>query len=541
MPVEEKKERKKRSVNRKLEQLTLNEQRSKLLRKLSKFKGVISRNKTRYEAITPQKILKNKDMEQTKADYKKKYEDADSKRLEVSTLLKEIDKNIKEAKKLKSEGKDTSHLNVKLPGKRGRPKLEDGSVTYKTTITPGAPLVKNDFINEEWRQSMKMRFAIEKLQKDNKQIDDIVKKAKKAGTAVHGIDEEEYDRITKEINKLTKEREAFMNVIRKRVGKENIITKVAIVKETKEKKAKGRPKKEKPIVEKKPRGRPKKPVVVKLPRGRPKKNDKLSKIDKIMKDMNKEDEEDMQRYNDIMKLKLPKNYKSKINKLDKIMKDMDKADEEDMQRYNDIMRLQLPKKSKIKLKLKDYKSKINKLDKIMKDMDKEDDDDIRRYAKLYGHDMEVINNNDGFDDIIEEKVIEKLPKKIKEINKKKLTKIVATKVLPEIVEEIIQNLPDKVSEVVDNVIDEIPKHIKIMNPAHKKALLAQMKAKREEYERFSKLTFEEIREERDKKHKAYMESDEYIEYINGLIAKRSDEMLGIVRQPYIPLNERWID
>ena len=503
MPVEEKKERRKRSVNRKLEQLTLNEQRSKLLRKLSKFKGVISRNKTRYEAITPQKILKNKDMEQTKADYKKKYEDADSKRLEVSTLLKEIDKNIKEAKKLKSEGKDTSHLNVKLPGKRGRPKLEDGSVTYKTTITPGAPLVKNDFINEEWRQSMKMRFAIEKLQKDNKQIDDIVKKAKKAGTAVHGIDEEEYDRITKEINKLTKEREAFMNVIRKRVGKENIITKVAIVKETKEKKAKGRPKKEKPIVEKKPRGRPKKPVVVKLPRGRPKKNDKLSKIDKIMKDMNKEDEEDMQRYNDIMKLKLPK--KSKINKL------------------------------------KDYKSKINKLDKIMKDMDKEDDDDIRRYAKLYGHDMEVINNNDGFDDIIEEKVIEKLPKKIKEINKKKLTKIVATKVLPEIVEEIIQNLPDKVSEVVDNVIDEIPKHIKIMNPAHKKALLAQMKAKREEYERFSKLTFEEIREERDKKHKAYMESDEYIEYINGLIAKRSDEMLGIVRQPYIPLNERRID
>jgi len=270
MPTQ-KKERKVRSANRKLEQLTLNEQRIKLLRKLSKFKGAISRNKTRYEAITPSKIQKNKDMEQTKADYKKKYEDAESKRLEVSTLLKEIDKNIKEAKKLKSEGKDTSHLNVKLPGKRGRPKKKEGDITYKTTITPGAPLVKNDFINDEWRQSMKMRFAIEKLQKDNKQVDDIMQKAKKAGTSVHGIDEEEYDRITKEINKLTKEREAFMNVIRKRVGKENIITKVAIVKETKEKKARGRPKIDKPIVEKQPRGRPKKPVVEKRPRGRPKK------------------------------------------------------------------------------------------------------------------------------------------------------------------------------------------------------------------------------------------------------------------------------
>ena len=130
-----------------------------------------------------------------------------------------------------------------MQGKKGRPKKKKGDITYKTVITPGPPLEKKDFIDGEWMTSMKMKWAIEKLQKQNKQIDDIVEKAKKSGTDVHGIDEEEYDRITKEIKKLTQERVAFINTIRKRVGKEDVITKVALEsKETKEKKAKGRPK-----------------------------------------------------------------------------------------------------------------------------------------------------------------------------------------------------------------------------------------------------------------------------------------------------------
>ena len=261
MPKEtkDKTERKPRSANRKYEELTLNEQRTKLLRQLSKQKGIISRNKARYEAITPNKISKNKDLEETKADYKKSYEEAETKRVEVSTQLKTIDVNIKEAKKLKADGKDTSHVNVKMKAKKGRPKKKEGDITYKTVITPGPPLEKKDFIDGEWMTSMKMKWAIDKLQKQNKQIDDIIEKAKKAGTDVHGIDEEEYDRINKEINKLTKEREAFINIIRKRAGKEDIITKVANdAKDAKEKKAKGRPKKEKVEVEKKPKGRPKK-------------------------------------------------------------------------------------------------------------------------------------------------------------------------------------------------------------------------------------------------------------------------------------------
>ena len=59
MPTD-KRERKTRSANRTFEQLTLNEKRIKLLLQLSKFKGAISRNKIRYEAITPNKIQKNK-------------------------------------------------------------------------------------------------------------------------------------------------------------------------------------------------------------------------------------------------------------------------------------------------------------------------------------------------------------------------------------------------------------------------------------------------------------------------------------------------
>ena len=115
MPKETKdKTRKPRIANRKYEELTLNEQRTKLLRQLSKQKRIISRNKARYEAITPNKIRKNKDLEETKADYKKSYEEAETKRVEVSTLLKTIDVNIKEAKQLKAEGKDSSHLNIKM-------------------------------------------------------------------------------------------------------------------------------------------------------------------------------------------------------------------------------------------------------------------------------------------------------------------------------------------------------------------------------------------------------------------------------------------
>jgi len=49
-------ERKPRIANRKYEELTLNEQRTKLLKQLAKYKGTISRNKARYEAITPNKI-----------------------------------------------------------------------------------------------------------------------------------------------------------------------------------------------------------------------------------------------------------------------------------------------------------------------------------------------------------------------------------------------------------------------------------------------------------------------------------------------------
>ena len=75
MPTDKKgvepKTRKPRNANRKFEELTLNEQRSKLLKQLAKFKGIITRNKTRYEAITPHKTSKNKDLEKTKAKYKK--------------------------------------------------------------------------------------------------------------------------------------------------------------------------------------------------------------------------------------------------------------------------------------------------------------------------------------------------------------------------------------------------------------------------------------------------------------------------------------
>jgi hypothetical protein len=279
MPKEtkEKKEQKPRSANRKLQELTLNEQRVKLILKLAKYRGLVSRNKARYEAITPHKISKNKDLEKSKADYKKAYEKAEPKRVEVSTMLKEVDRLLKEVKQLKAEGKDTSHLNIKTEKKKGRPNKKEGAITYKTVVTPGTPLEKKDFIEGEWMQSMKMKWAIEKLQKQNKQVDDIMEKAKREGTDVHGIDEEEYDRINKEIKKLTKERDAFIYKIRKRVGKEDIVTKIPTeTKDVQDKRAKGRPKKDKPVVEKKPKGRPRKEKVEveKKPKGRPKKEKK---------------------------------------------------------------------------------------------------------------------------------------------------------------------------------------------------------------------------------------------------------------------------
>ena len=82
-------------ANREFKELTLNEQRNKLLRQLAKSKGIITRNKARYEAITPHKRSKNKDLKDTKEEYKKLYEKAETKRVEVSTQLKEAEKLIK--------------------------------------------------------------------------------------------------------------------------------------------------------------------------------------------------------------------------------------------------------------------------------------------------------------------------------------------------------------------------------------------------------------------------------------------------------------
>ena len=120
-----------------------------------------------------------------------------------------------------------------------------------------------------------MNGAIAKLTKQNKQIDSAVEKAKEAGKQVHGIDEDEYAETAKQITKLTKEKEALNNIVRKRVGKQDIVTKTQI---GGPKKQRGRPKKE-PVEpkEKRPKGRPKKEQVEpkeKKPRGRPKKEAK---------------------------------------------------------------------------------------------------------------------------------------------------------------------------------------------------------------------------------------------------------------------------
>ena len=69
MPKETK-DRKPRIANRKYEELTLNEQRTKLLKQLAKQKGIISRFRLRYEAITSNKISKNTNLQQVKEEYK---------------------------------------------------------------------------------------------------------------------------------------------------------------------------------------------------------------------------------------------------------------------------------------------------------------------------------------------------------------------------------------------------------------------------------------------------------------------------------------
>ena len=121
--------------------------------------------------------------------------------------------------------------------------------------------------DEEFKLNFKLNGLIGKLTKQNKQIDDIIKEATKNGKNVHGIDEDEYDETAKQITKLTKEKEDLINIVRKRVGKQDIITKVQICGPVVEKKPRGRPRKEKPV--KKPRGRPRKEKPVKGPKGRP--------------------------------------------------------------------------------------------------------------------------------------------------------------------------------------------------------------------------------------------------------------------------------
>ena len=127
---------------------TIEQERLKLLRQYATNKGIISRNKPRYEAITPKKIAENADNVEKKAAYKKLYKDAEKKLVPVVKRLKEIESILAQVKQLKSEGKDTSHLGVKPKLPKGRPKKEkkEGDVEFKTTITKGAPLKKEDFI-----------------------------------------------------------------------------------------------------------------------------------------------------------------------------------------------------------------------------------------------------------------------------------------------------------------------------------------------------------------------------------------------------------
>ena len=265
---------------------TIEQERLKLLRQYATNKGLISRNKPRYEAITPKKIAENADNVEKKAAYKKLYKDAEKKLVPVVKRLKEIESILVQVKQLKSEGKDTSHLGVKPKKSRGRPKKikEEGEVEFKTTITKGAPLKREDFTEEEFKQVMRFNGAIAKLTKQNKQIDIVVEKANEEGRQVHGIDEEEYEQVKKDIIKLTKERDALNNIVRKRVDKQDIVTKTQI---GGPKKQRGRPIKEKVEVEKRPRGRPVKPKieVEKRARGRPPKVKPVKNVEDVKVDV----------------------------------------------------------------------------------------------------------------------------------------------------------------------------------------------------------------------------------------------------------------
>jgi hypothetical protein len=176
--------------------------------------------------------------------------------------------------------------------------------------------------------------------------------------------------------------------------------------------------------------------------------------------MNKEDDDDMQRYKEMMK-KPKKDYNAKISKLDKMMKDMKEQDNDDMQRYKEMMKK--PKKN--------YNAKISKLDKMMTDMNKEDNDDLQRYKMMMKKPKyfnNVINTNTNFDDVVET-------------------------VVKAVVKEVVE------------VMDIIPKHVKIVNEAHRRALLADMKAKREAYERWKNRTEAEILEDKIKADKELIE------------------------------------
>ena len=269
---------------------TIEQERLKLLRQYATCKGLISRNKPRFNNITSNKIKENPEYAEKKAEYKKLYKDAEKKLVPVVKRLKEIESILVQAKQLKSEGKDTSHLGVKPKKSRGRPKRikEEGEVEFKTTITKGEPLRKEDFTDEEFKLNFKLNGLIGKLTKQNKQIDDAIKKANEEGRQVHGIDEEEYDKVKKEIIKITKERDDLNNIVRKRVGKQDIVTKTQISGESPKKR--GRPKKEKVEVVKRPIGRPVKPniEVEKRPRGRPKKNIEPVEVKVDVKEVAKE-------------------------------------------------------------------------------------------------------------------------------------------------------------------------------------------------------------------------------------------------------------
>ena len=391
-------------------ELTIEQERLKLLRLYAKNKGIVSRNKPRYEAITPKKIAEYPEYAEKKTEYKKLYRDAEKKLIPVVKRLKEIEAIMVQVKQLQSEGKDTSHLGVKPKKPKGRPKKEkkEGEIEYKTTITKGEPLKKEDFTAEEFKLNFKLNGLIGKLTKQNKQIDDAIKKANEEGRQVHGIDEEEYDKVKKEIIKITKERDDLNNIVRKRVGKQDIITKVQIGGPVVEKKPRGRPRKEKPA--KKPRGRPRKEKPVKGPKGRPfKENTKKEIIKEVVKNNLKSIVDDV--IQNLPKQENKENTKKSIIKKDniEIINTNNTIDEPKKKKVN---KLDVSKKSK---KIKENTKEIIK-DVVNKKLKSIVDDVIvklpTKQKKLIKNDnIEVINTID------EPKKIIKKPDDIKIIKK----------------------------------------------------------------------------------------------------------------------------